>query len=181
VAAVATLRAVRDAAPECAGRLLVKWPNDLLLDGHKVAGILCEQFLGGAGSTTAVLVVGVGVNVDLDPAQLGADLRHPATTLQAAAGRAVAVAAVIDALTRRLADALADFEVEGLSASVLGELRAHLAYAGSVQSFDLAGRIVTGRVKGVDPLGRLVLACDEGEVAFDSGEFLAGAAPSQQY
>jgi BirA family biotin operon repressor/biotin-[acetyl-CoA-carboxylase] ligase len=178
VAAVATLRAIREAAPRCADRLHVKWPNDLLLDGRKVAGILCEQFLGGVGE--GVLVVGVGVNVDVDLAELGSELRHPATTLRSVADQTVTVETVIDALARHLTDALVDFEAEGLSEPVLVELRTHLAYAGSVQSFELAGRVATGMVAGVDASGRLVLACEEGDVVFDSGEFLAGGASSRQ-
>jgi BirA family biotin operon repressor/biotin-[acetyl-CoA-carboxylase] ligase len=178
VAAVATLRAVREAAPWCADRLQVKWPNDLLLDGRKVAGILCEQFFGvGAAS---VLVVGVGLNVDVDVAELGSELRHPAATLRTVSDPAVTVEAVVDVLAKHLTDALVGFETEGLSEPMLAELRAHLAYAGSVQTFQLAGRVVTGRVTGVDASGRLVLACEGGEVAFDSGEFLVGGAPSRQ-
>lgn len=176
-AGLATLRAVRDVAPQCAGRLRVKWPNDLLLDSAKVAGILCEQF-SRAASTTAALIVGVGVNVDFDPAMLGGDLHAPATTLRAATGQPISVDAVVDAVARRLVEALEEFEKEGLSGAAFEELSDNLAHVGTVRTFNRAGRIVTGRVVGVDAAGRLQLACDDGDVALESGELLAGVAAS---
>ncbi len=179
VAAVAVVRALREAAPQTADRLQVKWPNDVLLDGRKVAGILCEQILGDFGASAATLIVGVGVNVDFECAMLGADLRHPATTLRTALGHSIPVESVVGAVTRYLEDLLTDFEFEGLGNSLLAELRASLAYTGTLQSLDQAGRVATGRVTGVDPSGRLVLACQGGEIAFESGELVA-VAPSPE-
>jgi BirA family transcriptional regulator, biotin operon repressor / biotin---[acetyl-CoA-carboxylase] ligase len=177
VAGLATLRALREVAPQCATRLRVKWPNDLLLDGRKVAGILCEQVATGT-SGTALLLVGVGVNVDFDPATLGPDLRHPATTLRTAMDQAMSVDAVVDVVARRLVDALTELEQLGLSNSILQELRDHLAHAETVQTFNRGGQLVTGRVVGIDSAGRLVLACEGGEVALESGELLAAAPAS---
>jgi biotin-(acetyl-CoA carboxylase) ligase len=119
-----------------------------------------------------VLIVGVGVNVDFDPAELGADLRHPATTLRTATGEAISVDAVVDAVARRLVDALTEFDELGLSEPALEELRNHLAFVGSVRSVQWAGRRMVGRVAGIDVAGRLLLTCGDGEVAVESGELL---------
>jgi BirA family biotin operon repressor/biotin-[acetyl-CoA-carboxylase] ligase len=173
VAAVAVRRALGEVASEVADRLLVKWPNDVLLADRKVAGILCEQFLGGDASPSGVLIIGVGVNVDFDLSELGDGLRHPPTTLRAELGRAVAVDAVIDAVADRLAAALVQFDATGLDESLLGELRRHLAYVGTIRTWDSPTGRVSGRVLGIDDAGRLLLSGPAGKVACAAGELLS--------
>lgn len=69
----------------CPARVAIKWPNDLLLDGRKVAGILAEALWEGP---RVALVVGAGTNVRASAtAALPADA--PATSLEAATGRQV--------------------------------------------------------------------------------------------
>jgi BirA family transcriptional regulator, biotin operon repressor / biotin---[acetyl-CoA-carboxylase] ligase len=58
----------------------LKWPNDVLLDGRKVAGVLLE-------STEGTVICGIGVNVAQPEAELPADVRVPAGSLQTATGR----------------------------------------------------------------------------------------------
>ena len=172
VAAVAVLRAVSEVVPECADLLQVKWPNDLLLRGRKVAGILCEQTLGGTADSSATLVIGVGVNVDFDVAVLPLDLRHPATTLRQESNRAVMVEHVVSGVTAHLIQLLNDFEAEGLSEALVEELRSRLAYIGLIRNFDLAGHVTSGRIAGVDPMGRLMIQCVGGDIAIAAGELL---------
>jgi BirA family transcriptional regulator, biotin operon repressor / biotin---[acetyl-CoA-carboxylase] ligase len=88
----------------------VKWPNDVLVDGRKVAGVLVE-----GRPREGWAVAGIGVNAALDPAELPEELRARAGTL----GRApheleAALAELLAALERRLAEP---------AASVLAELR----------------------------------------------------------
>jgi BirA family biotin operon repressor/biotin-[acetyl-CoA-carboxylase] ligase len=176
VSAIAVLRAIRRFLPECRDRLRIKWPNDLLLDGRKVAGILCEQSCG-VDSATPTLIVGIGVNVNCDPATLGVLLRHPATSLQAATGRTIPVIEVIAAISDQLVGLLTDFESEGLSSSLLAELRANLAYTGMTLRLDIGGRESTGRMVDVDASGRLVLEREGNRVAFEAGELVVHALP----
>jgi BirA family biotin operon repressor/biotin-[acetyl-CoA-carboxylase] ligase len=63
----------------------LKWPNDVLLNGRKVAGLLTE--LSFQGSEVDYVVVGMGINVNLDPSELPSDLLAPATSLLAEAGQ----------------------------------------------------------------------------------------------
>lgn len=113
VAAEAVLGALYRCAAERAADFQIKWPNDILIDGRKVAGILCEQCVGGPPSQPPVLIIGVGVNVDFDAAQLGDDLRRPATTLSAALGRQIAVDDVIAAVAEALVEAMTRFKFTG--------------------------------------------------------------------
>lgn len=65
----------------------LKWPNDVVLNGAKVAGILTE--VGLSGERLVQAVVGIGLNVNLDPAQLPGDLLTPVGSLSQALGRPV--------------------------------------------------------------------------------------------
>jgi BirA family biotin operon repressor/biotin-[acetyl-CoA-carboxylase] ligase len=82
VAALATGDAVASFAPSA--RIALKWPNDVLLDGRKVAGILLESAGSAGGRAVEWLAVGIGINLANHPA--GTDM--PATSLAAATGRA---------------------------------------------------------------------------------------------
>jgi BirA family biotin operon repressor/biotin-[acetyl-CoA-carboxylase] ligase len=159
----------------------VKWPNDLLIDDRKVAGILCEQFVSSSGAAarsvvasrlTGVLVVGEGFNVDFDVELLGPQdqLRHPATTLSAAVGRRIGVNSIIESVSRRLVEGLQDYEKLGLSGSVLGELREHLAYVGMLRRWSSSRGVVAGLVLGVDEAGRLLMETEGRVQAIEVGE-----------
>ena len=159
-------------APEVATQLRIKWPNDLLLEDRKVAGILCEQFRSSGVDATGgdLLVIGVGINVDFDLALLPSDLRHPPTTLSAAASRPVAVDETIDAVAQSIVDVMSQDQREGLGESLLDELRVRLAYVGTTCRVDTPRGSVTGRVFGVDEFGRLILESAEGFIACETGE-----------
>jgi BirA family biotin operon repressor/biotin-[acetyl-CoA-carboxylase] ligase len=80
--------AVLDAVQSETGlKVDLKWPNDVVVGGGKLAGILTEIELMGEGVDFAV--VGIGLNVNVDPAQLPGDLLVPATSLSHLLGHAV--------------------------------------------------------------------------------------------
>ncbi len=84
LSAVAVCRAITS----CTGlQATVKWPNDILLDGAKVAGLLNEM----SSETDQVhyVVLGIGVNLNMRADQFPADLRYPATSLAIIAGQPV--------------------------------------------------------------------------------------------
>jgi BirA family biotin operon repressor/biotin-[acetyl-CoA-carboxylase] ligase len=78
----------------------LKWPNDVVLHGAKVAGLLTE--IGVAGGRVEYVVVGTGLNVNLDPSQLPDDLAVPATSLSQAMGRRVPRLPLLQAYLRGL-------------------------------------------------------------------------------
>ena len=65
----------------------IKWPNDVLLGGRKVAGVLVETVW--RGSDLTALVVGMGVNVTADSVPPAAELRYPATAVEVEMGEEV--------------------------------------------------------------------------------------------
>lgn len=90
---LAIAEAIASLAPVTPG---LKWPNDVLLDGRKTAGILCE-------AAADFVVAGIGVNVGQGVEDFPPELRDQATSLRLAAGAAPSRAALAGAILRRLA------------------------------------------------------------------------------
>jgi BirA family biotin operon repressor/biotin-[acetyl-CoA-carboxylase] ligase len=132
----------------------VKWPNDVLLDGRKVAGVLAE---GRPQEDWAVL--GLGVNVAVDPAELPEELRARAGTLgRPAADVEPVLAELLRALERRLAEP---------AAATAAELGRRDALAGAPVAW--AGGEGTGA--GIDEEGRLLVRDAAGRtIVLESGE-----------
>jgi BirA family transcriptional regulator, biotin operon repressor / biotin---[acetyl-CoA-carboxylase] ligase len=137
----------------------IKWPNDVLLDGRKVAGILAE-----ARPREGWAVLGIGVNVALRPDDFPPGLRDRAGTLGRAPEDVPAVLAVVlAALERRLAQP---------AERLLDAWRARDALAGRVVTWD-GGR---GTADGIDGDGRLRVRLDGGATTtLDAGEVHLGA------
>jgi BirA family biotin operon repressor/biotin-[acetyl-CoA-carboxylase] ligase len=96
-AATALLRAIRDQAgitPE------IKWPNDILIKGRKVAGVLTE--LSAELDHIKHLTLGVGVDVNLNASEFPAELRKTATSLKIESGRPIHRADLAAAILREL-------------------------------------------------------------------------------
>ena len=145
--------AVRDAAAEVAGdaRVSLKWPNDVLHDGKKLAGLLCER-------VSKADLIGVGLNVNNDPKTAPAALRRQITSLAAIAGRAIDVNEALIALAAQLHRAMSR-RGDRLFVETLNRYDEHHALVGRKVSVVEAGsgRVVSGRCSGLDSSGRLVL------------------------
>jgi BirA family transcriptional regulator, biotin operon repressor / biotin---[acetyl-CoA-carboxylase] ligase len=152
VAAVAVADVVAERLAD--GDVAIKWPNDVLVDGRKVAGILAE---GRPQEGWAVL--GVGINVAIDVAALPDELRATAATMGLEpAGVETVLAGLLAALDRRLGDD---------RAAVLAAWRERDALRGR----DVAWAAGSGRAAGVDGSGRLVVELrGGGRTALDAGE-----------
>jgi BirA family biotin operon repressor/biotin-[acetyl-CoA-carboxylase] ligase len=143
--------------------LALKWPNDVLLRGQKVGGILLEL----AGASRTEVVIGIGLNVTL-PAAARAALPETVTDLASAVtppSRSVLAARVISSVV--------DFmkEFDGLGFEPFREaFDARHAYQGmDCRVLQGAGES-TGRVVGVSAAGELVLDGHQGLRTFNGGE-----------
>lgn len=162
---------------DAAGRLRIKWPNDLLLDGKKIAGVLCERRVTGDGSVVAV--IGVGVNADIENGELPTDVRTPATSLRSVLGRGVDA----DAIAGRLVSGLYGVLERSDSPMEQGEVRAvvdRLAYLDEPVRFErVGGGVVEGVLAGLSPDGRAAVRVGdslEWVVAGDVDRAAAGSA-----
>jgi BirA family biotin operon repressor/biotin-[acetyl-CoA-carboxylase] ligase len=156
VAAVALHQAVVDVAgPFVAERLTLKWPNDLLLDQFKVAGILIEgeQLVGGGFA----VVVGIGVNCVAHPDTSN----HPASDFRSR-GVPLATEPLFSALVARVADEITTWD---RGAGFVATRRAWLARAtgiGGAIRVNLGERAAEGRFETLDEAGRLIVIRPDG-------------------
>lgn len=164
--------AVLDAVRELEGARLeprLKWPNDVLVSGRKLAGVLVEALL--AGDRVDAVVVGIGVNVRARafPPPLDAI----ATSLALEGAGALDRGLLFSVLSAALARRVAQFETEGV-ASLAREVRAADALAGQEIAIDGA----RGTAAGLDDEGRLLVRGADGVLrAFAAGEVSIGTRP----
>ncbi|MBF6614436.1 MAG: biotin--[acetyl-CoA-carboxylase] ligase [Chloroflexi bacterium] len=150
----------------------IKWPNDVLIGGRKVSGVLCEsEFSGGAW---AFSIVGFGINVNLGPEQLGG-LQATATSLSIELGSAVSRVGLLSRV-------LSEFESlylllqNGQLEVVHRQWVAALETIGKRVSVQEPGGAITGQALRVDSDGALVVRADNGkEKRVIAGDVLPGA------
>lgn len=157
VAGVALHQAAVDCAgPAAADRLKLKWPNDLLLDRLKVAGILVEGEKLASG--TFAVVVGIGVNCISHPES---GTTHPAGDFLSR-GLPVEAEALFAALARRMADELSVWDRGRGFAAVRAAWLTRAGGIGEPIRVNLADRALDGRFDALDAEGRLVLLKSDG-------------------
>jgi BirA family biotin operon repressor/biotin-[acetyl-CoA-carboxylase] ligase len=146
----------------------LKWPNDVLVDDAKLAGILIE--VTGESAGPCAVVIGVGINVRM-PAQAAAGIDQPWTDLASQPGAcAVSRNRLATLLLDALFTALTGFESSDLEAC-LREWRRHDALYGRPVLVQVAGKPVRGIARGVDATGALLIEDSAGrQQRFVSGE-----------
>jgi len=148
-------------------RAALKWPNDVVVDGHKIAGVLVEA--GGQWYGPCHAVIGVGVNWRM-PERAGAGIDQPWTDVAREAGEGVSRNAGAAALLDALFDRLAEFEHSGLAA-IVERWHAHDALRGRAIVVRDAEGDWGGVARAVDASGRLLVDRDGGgRVAIAAGE-----------
>lgn len=154
VAALAVHDAILDCAPAMGGALTLKWPNDLLASGCKLAGILIE---GHERDGALAVALGIGVNCDSHPAQAA----FTATDL-AACGAPVAADQLFAALSRTTMARLAQWHRGAGFASVRADWLARARGLCGHLLVRLPERELRGRCEGLDQSGRLLLRLAHG-------------------
>jgi BirA family biotin operon repressor/biotin-[acetyl-CoA-carboxylase] ligase len=143
-----------------AARLQIKWPNDVLLDGRKTSGILME--LGAEATRVDYLVLGIGVNLNADPADFPEEFRERATSVSAAIGRRVDRLDFARRLYAQLEDIFDRCEAGSFEA-VRPEFEAHFRMAGrAVRVLELGGGELSGTALGIAPDGALRVRGNDG-------------------
>ena len=155
VAAIAFGEAVSAIAPQGTA-VSYKWPNDLLLNGRKAAGILLESSAEG-DAAPAWLIVGLGANLISAPA----DTEFPATTLAAEGCAEVSPERLLEGFCERFSDWRVRWESEGF-APVRAAWLVNAEGIGKAVEARLANGSVRGRFEGLDEGGSLILEQDDG-------------------
>ncbi len=164
VAGVAVAVAVEETIGEPAG---IKWPNDVLLRGRKVAGVLTE--MEAEMERVHHVIVGIGVNLNAPATSFPRDLRQKAGSLRSVTGRPVDRAQ----FTARLLAALEQQYVRYLAggcAAVRGEWEAYSVLTGREVQVVTADGEIAGRVLGMDDDGALRVVTATGDARVVAGE-----------
>lgn len=144
----------------------IKWPNDLLMGGRKVAGMLAETRV--VTGDEPVIVVGMGINVNHTRDQFPDEIADSATSLRIESGGPVGREDLFLAILASFESAYADYLASG-PASLLSEVDARLAWRGRTVEVDSPVG-VAGRVSRIDEEGGLVLdRRDGGPLVIHSG------------
>jgi BirA family biotin operon repressor/biotin-[acetyl-CoA-carboxylase] ligase len=143
----------------------IKWPNDLLAGGNKICGILAESGVGPRGRLDYA-ILGIGMNANLDPSDLGV-MDREVTTIRYELGRDVDLLPLLRVVLSNLDVALGrieDFE------TVLDEWRNLNCTLGERVRIRRLGETIEGRAIDLTPEGALLLATPDGTVELFEGE-----------
>jgi BirA family transcriptional regulator, biotin operon repressor / biotin---[acetyl-CoA-carboxylase] ligase len=139
----------------------IKWPNDILLGGKKVAGILTE--LSAEVDRVRYIILGIGVDVNLDAAELPAELRKLATSLKIESGESVSRAELATAILREL-----DFDYaricSGKFSAVADEWESGCVTIGKNVTVHIGDRKICGCAEALDDDGALLLRTEHGHL-----------------
>ncbi|MFO7655189.1 MAG: biotin--[acetyl-CoA-carboxylase] ligase [Candidatus Krumholzibacteriia bacterium] len=152
---------------------MLKWPNDVLVGGRKLGGLLVDRV---GGEERGLVVAGLGLNLSAGPADFPAELQGRTTSMRLETGRVPRPAEVIGPILRTIDRWLGTFAHRGW-----GPFRTLLAdcdvLAGRWVALDVAGGRVTGKVAGIDHQGALVVAVGGSERRYHAGEVHLVAQP----
>lgn len=162
VAGVALVQAVNEFSQT---RAHLKWPNDILLNGKKVAGILTENC---RGKEHTGVIIGIGINVN--HAHFPVPLQHIATSMAMENGEIFEKLPLITFLLNHLDQEYRSFLSEGIAPTV-DQWNLNSDMFGKQVSLAKGTQTYTGTAMKLDNKGKLVILEDNGkERAFDSGE-----------
>lgn len=155
-AAVAVAEAIDLAAGVAVG---IKWPNDLLVGGRKVCGILTE--LAAEADRVNHVIVGIGINANLDREALPAAAPTPPTSLRLAAGRDISLPRLAAAVLDRLEAWYGRFKAEGFE-PVRRRWTELSVTLGQPVTVSLPGLTMAGTARELAPDGALILELPDG-------------------
>lgn len=159
LSAVAVARAIESVTPL---KPSIKWPNDILLNGRKVAGLLNEM----SAETERVnyVILGIGVNLNIRADQFPGDLRHPATSLFIEGGEAVNRLQFVRVLLHVLDELYGDY-LRGGFEPVRAEWLTRCSMIGREVSVSGGSEQFVGKAEGLDEGGALLVNRSDGILA----------------
>ena len=178
---IPSLAVVDAIADICQVSATIKWPNDVLIEDHKVAGILIETSHESSGHMFAVAGIGVNVNGSVEELAKHSSIQVPlttiATTLESACGHQVSREVFIARLLQYIEESYSALQQEnaGLSAVeivnkepftrlIRERWRSQLATLGSTAVVQQGNSVISGIAEDVDESGELLLRRHSGEL-----------------
>jgi BirA family transcriptional regulator, biotin operon repressor / biotin---[acetyl-CoA-carboxylase] ligase len=139
----------------------IKWPNDILLDHRKVAGILLESETG--GGQTPPLVIGIGLNVNLDHSDLPPELQPTAGSLKMALGHEVDRTVLVCTLLETLSEQILLLQ-EGKADLLIQAMKQKCQTLGKKVRVDTPRQAFEGRAEEIQDDGGLMIRMGDGNL-----------------
>jgi BirA family biotin operon repressor/biotin-[acetyl-CoA-carboxylase] ligase len=159
---VAAATGVRRAVEKFTGlKPKIKWPNDILFDGKKVAGILME--MSAELDRVKYIILGIGVDVNINASDFPAELRAIATSVKAEGGKAVSRPELAVAILRELDHDYVRITT-GQFGAVADEWEKHGVTIGNDVVITTGDRQIRGRAESLDDDGALLLRTVHGHL-----------------
>jgi len=137
----------------------LKWPNDVLVDGHKICGLLSRGIL--EGNRIRACILGIGINCNMERKDLQ-DINQPAVSMNIILGHPVDRDMLLECLLETFFRQYRPFLKEGFS--LIREAYSEKSILlGRPIEVELPGRRITGTARGFSEHGSLVVASDSGE------------------
>ena len=140
--------------------LKIKWPNDLYLNGKKIAGILCE--MKAEGNRLQWVVCGIGLNINTTAPDFSPDLRSTATSLKIEAQKTLDRGLILSKLLIALEDRYDQFLERG-PVEIISFCERHSSLKGQKVLWHSPTGEIRGVVKGLDTQGALILHTADGK------------------
>ncbi|HZK25585.1 MAG TPA: biotin--[acetyl-CoA-carboxylase] ligase [Oscillospiraceae bacterium] len=159
--------AVETTALLCGLNVGIKWPNDLIVNGKKLAGILTE--VSAEIERLHYVVVGLGLNANVSLSQLPAEVETIATSILAETKRPLRRAEWIQTFLQRFEAAYQEAVVNGF-AEILARWRRYSITLGRTIVIHAGGKLITGRAVDINEQGALLVETKNGVETFWAGD-----------
>ena len=170
MAGLATISAILHRLPSLP--LNLKWPNDILWNDKKIAGILCE-YIPGTG-----VIIGIGIN--LNQTGFPKEIEDKATSLKLETGNTVNRIDLVISLLENLGKEYEEFLQEKRT-DLIKRWTDKTDMFGKITTIHQKGKFLTGTAIGLDTEGRLILKTSDGKKhTLSSGELLANQLENPQ-
>ena len=156
MAAVALAEVVERFVPQ---KPAIKWPNDILIGGKKLAGILTEAAC--SAERVEYVILGIGVNLNYACSAMPEEIRRRATSVLEAGGRPVQRESFLQRLIQGVERCYGELEQAGFDA-LAARWESYFAWRGRRVRVELLDQVTTGTANGIDRDGALVIVDDHG-------------------
>jgi BirA family biotin operon repressor/biotin-[acetyl-CoA-carboxylase] ligase len=139
----------------------IKWPNDILVQGKKLAGILTELSCG--PDCVDFVILGIGVNINFPPDEMPSDIRGRATSILGVTQKKVNREGFLWRLIHDLDRCYGELEEFGFD-TLAARWETYFGFRGRRVRVELLDQAVVGRAQGIDRDGALILEGDDGRI-----------------
>ena len=141
----------------------LKWPNDILIKGKKVGGILCESKI--SGGVIKSMVIGIGLNVNEEITELPETLQKKTTSLMIESGKQFQLEVLLANILNHLEHRITNIETN----SQLSDWKKRCTHLNQNVTFHTGNKIVNGIFRGLSSTGQAIITINNKEIKFNSG------------